>query len=157
MVAALLVLALPFLMKRVVAPHARMSGIGFIPPAVASKGMSFAKSQMAPKPAGGAKGAPAAGPSPMAMAALGPAALLTTPQGKAGVAKGITLLKSAAKGNPKSKARVKQIKRDAARGNPKAQQEMAALEAAQMVQDEADEMDEDEELESDDLSGDYWV
>lgn len=154
MLMVLALLAAPYFVRRKILglPPANYL-VGFLPPGLAAKGAGLAKSQMAARSGGGSP-APAAGPSPMAMAALGPAALLTTPQGKAGVAKGLTLLKSAAKGNPKAKAKVARTKRRAAAGDPQAKRDLAALKAAQMVQEEVDDMDEDED--QDELEGDWY-
>ena len=85
-------------------------------------------------------------------AALGPAAMLTTPQGKAAVAKGLVLAQSARNGNPKSRAKVKKIHDAAKRGDPKARQAVAALRAGELVRAQAEEDLEDEE--SDELDDD---
>lgn len=124
------VMAAPYLVRNL----NQRGFLGFLP------GRSSGKS--APPPS--SRPAPArSGPSPLAMAALGPAALLTTPQGKAAVARGIVLAKSAASGNKKSKQRVATTKQKAARGDPKAKRELQALQAAEMVRAKAAEEDED--------------
>lgn len=95
-------------------------------------------------------GAVPKGAGSMAMtAALGPAALLTTPQGKAAVAKGLVLAQSARKGNPRSKAKVAKIKRDARRGDPKAKQAATVLATAEAVRSQAEDELEDDEAELD--------
>ncbi len=100
------------------------------------------------------------GAGKMAMtAALGPAALLMTPQGKAAVAKGIVLAKNARSGDPKAKTKVKQVQVKAKQGDPKAKKELAALQAAEAVRQAAlaDELDEDDDFldEDEDDEDDY--
>lgn len=70
-------------------------------------------------------------------AALGPAALLTTPQGKAAVARGLVLAQSARRGNPKAQAKVKTIQSAARRGDPEARRQYAALQTGEALRQSA--------------------
>lgn len=139
MIYLLALFALPYLLKKGmgVNPHfisnkSSSSMVGFGP----ADALKIAKKQ--------AQGGGGAGPSPVAMAALGPAALLTTPQGKAAVAKGLVMAKKAAAGDRKSQKQIKDTQRRAAQGDPQAKKDLAALRAAQMVQDHVDEEDDDD-------------
>lgn len=144
---ALLVLLAPYIVRKQLGSN--VSLMGAIPKGLVSKGAGFASSAMAARGAGGAS----AGPSPVAMAALGPAALLTTPQGKAAVAKGLTTIQAARKGDPKAKRKVRATKAKARMGDKKAKRELAALQAAEMVRRDVQEADADFD-EDDDFDGD---
>ena len=150
----LFMLAIPYIVRRALERQTGMT-LGFIPKgalAMAKKhGPTAAKMAMGPQPGAAQPGAaqPSGMPSPMAMAALGPAAMLTTPQGKALVAKGIKTAAKARKGDPKARKKIAQTRARAKAGDPKAKREMAALEAGEMLREEMDEDSEMDEEESD--------
>lgn len=143
MIPLVALLALPYVLMRV-AGRRGADVLGFsIPKGLVSKAGGFARSMAAPTPAPAQPGA-AQGPSPAAMAALGPAAILTTPQGKSAVAKGLKLAQSARRGNPKSRAKVARIKSRAKSGDPEARHAYAALRTGQMLRERAQELDDDD-------------
>src|SRR5688572_4147298 len=82
--------------------------------------------------------AAAAPVNPMMMTPQGQAfAFATSPQGQAlgkkGLARGLKLVKSAKKGNPKAKKRVKVTKAKARAGDPKAQKELRLIKAGAVI------------------------
>lgn len=120
-------LALPFLLRSAVRVAAGNDTLG----------------AAAPRRAPAARSAP--GPGLAMTAALGPAALLTTPQGKAVLTKGLVLARGAKKGDPKAKRRVAATKAKARAGDPKAKKELAVIKAAEKYDDENPAEGDDEE------------
>lgn len=142
MLLAIALLTLPFIARRALGVPRTSYLVGFaIPKGAAGMARGAAASR------GGA-----AGPSPLAMAAMGPAALLMTPQGQGMAKKGLALAMNARKGDPKAKARVQSIKQKAARGDPKAKAELNALKAGELARQRVADA---EGVDPDELEDDY--
>lgn len=123
----LAILAVPYLIQSAGSVAGFVLGLA-LPGGALSMATKLAKSQAG-------AGAGAGSPGLAMTAALGPAALLTTPQGKAALSKGLSLATKARNGDPAARKRVAKIKAQAAAGDPVAKRSYDVMKSAQELRE----------------------